>query len=347
MSKNYEYFKKEDFVQDEYFIAYIKTPSVEHTSFFEEIIRKFPYIKEEMNAAQESILNLNVALKPTHALSEKRVIWANISKAISTKPFAFRVWLGAAAAIIMLSVFYYTLNRPTQSENYVAFSEKPKSELEFYKNNRTVALDIVLSDGSKVSLWPNATLKVEKVFADNTREVYLEGKAFFEIKKNSKMPFLVYTNDLVTKVLGTSFLVEQDKQTQVSVISGKVAVFLNKPKAQEAKNTLVLEPNQMVTIKNDVLLKSLVAEPKPLISQNELKAFNYTEAKLEIILKALKDIYGVDIVFDKDQIKYCTLTTSMTEESLFEKLDVICAALNGSYNVIDSKIILEITPCEP
>ena len=61
--------------------------------------------------------------------------------------------------------------------------------------------------------------------------MYLNGEAFFEVVKNPKKPFLVFTKDIVTKVLGTSFTVKAfdgDKEVKVMVKTGKVNVIQQK-----------------------------------------------------------------------------------------------------------------------
>ncbi len=60
------------------------------------------------------------------------------------------------------------------------------------------------------------------------RDVYLSGEAFFEVTKNPDRPFRVFANEIVTKVLGTSFTVrsfENDTTIQVIVRTGKVTVY--------------------------------------------------------------------------------------------------------------------------
>ena len=75
-------------------------------------------------------------------------------------------------------------------------------------NNSNKPQIITLSDGSSVLLQPNSKLSYPKIFTGNERKVYLSGEGFFEISKNPKKPFFVYANEIVTKVVGTSFRVK-------------------------------------------------------------------------------------------------------------------------------------------
>jgi len=84
---------------------------------------------------------------------------------------------------------------------------------------------ITLGDGSRVTLAPNTTLGVSRAFAVS-REVTLSGEAYFDVAA-AGAPFLVRTDHVVTRVLGTSFDVRHypsDVSTRVAVVTGKVTV---------------------------------------------------------------------------------------------------------------------------
>ncbi|MCC9138590.1 FecR family protein [Pontibacter silvestris] len=86
---------------------------------------------------------------------------------------------------------------------------------------------IALSDGSQVWLNANSELKYPEHFTSNTRELYLEGEAFFDVSRDTTKPFVVHAANLKTKVLGTAFNIRSHKNSslmRVSVTRGKVAV---------------------------------------------------------------------------------------------------------------------------
>lgn len=86
-------------------------------------------------------------------------------------------------------------------------------------------LSLTLPDGSHVTLAPKSKLTVSNNFGVDTRNVTLVGEAYFEIAKVTGAPFVVRTNTVHTRVLGTSFDVRryaQDSVVQVAVVSGKV-----------------------------------------------------------------------------------------------------------------------------
>jgi transmembrane sensor len=88
-------------------------------------------------------------------------------------------------------------------------------------------LSVRLADGSRVLLAPGSELHVPKRFGSTSREVLLEGRAYFEVVSDSTRPFLVRAGNAVTRVLGTEFGVRAYPgavTAEVVVRSGRVAV---------------------------------------------------------------------------------------------------------------------------
>lgn len=110
---------------------------------------------------------------------------------------------------------------------------------------------ILLSDGTLVWLNSGSKIVYPPVFSKNTREVYLEGEAYFEVSKNREKPFFVQTDGFRVKVLGTKFAVQAYKNEH-----GHTAVLLE-GKVSLAKNEVLftkeyeLVPNQKATLFDD------------------------------------------------------------------------------------------------
>ncbi|HEX8330481.1 MAG TPA: FecR domain-containing protein [Hymenobacter sp.] len=110
------------------------------------------------------------------------------------------------------------------------FLTNPTAAME-YRVSRTLARQkqqIHLLDGSVVTLAPQSQLRYPTTFGETSREVYLEGEAFFEVKKDARRPFRVHSGSWTTQVLGTAFNVSAvpgTTQMAVSLLEGKVEVF--------------------------------------------------------------------------------------------------------------------------
>ncbi len=87
--------------------------------------------------------------------------------------------------------------------------------------------EVILPDGSKVYLNKHSSLIYPEKLEGQTREVTLNGEAFFEIQKNEARPFLVKSGQTITKVVGTSFNVNNTDSSTVivTVVTGKVILY--------------------------------------------------------------------------------------------------------------------------
>ena len=86
---------------------------------------------------------------------------------------------------------------------------------------------ITLPDSTRVTLAPQTTLTVASDFGRTHRAVTLRGEAYFDVAHTAGHPFLVRTDRIVTRVLGTAFDVTHyadDRDVRVAVSSGRVAV---------------------------------------------------------------------------------------------------------------------------
>ncbi len=112
------------------------------------------------------------------------------------------------------------------------------------KTPRGGEYNVVLSDGTKVTLNAESEFKYPIKFGEKYREVYLlGGEAFFEVAHNASNPFIVYSGDMKTKVLGTSFNVRAYKNEGVistTLVEGKVQIESDNNKSLK----MIMSPNQ-------------------------------------------------------------------------------------------------------
>ncbi len=215
---------------------------------------------------------------------------------------------------------------------------------------------IRLEDGSVVQLYPNSTLQYPAHFAAASREVYLQGEAFFTIARNPKRPFWVYTNTVSTQVLGTSFRVSafaEAAQAKVEVRSGRVSVYRlgDVEKARQNQRNervgVILTPNQQVayTRADGRLVKTVVRQPA-LLQPNGSNAFVFDEAPIADVFTLLEQTYGLAVLYDAATMRQCYLTADLTGEALFAKLDLICKITRSSYEIVDGQIVIHSSGCQ-
>jgi len=105
--------------------------------------------------------------------------------------------------------------------------------------------EITLPDGTQIWLNAGSQLSYPVNFTGNTREVYLAGEAFFDVKSDPSNPFFVITNDIKVRVTGTRFNVTSyfnDSTTQAVLLSGKVSAAKN----QRFARPVELQPGERI-----------------------------------------------------------------------------------------------------
>ena len=215
-----------------------------------------------------------------------------------------------------------------------------------YRNTLTHATKLALPDGSAVTLAPTSSLKYPRTFAGARRTVYLTGEAFFDVFHDARHPFSVYTEQVVTTVLGTSFRVQAyagQAEAQVQVRTGAVRVSPRTGAATPNAPSIIVRPNQQVVYStvHRQLRRELVPQPVLLTPQ----VFVFDDRPVAEVLKTLQKAYGIDIVYDAAAVRYCTINLSLGSEPLFDKLDIICETLGASYEKADGRIFFHSQPC--
>ncbi|MDJ1483843.1 FecR family protein [Cytophagaceae bacterium YF14B1] len=279
----------------------------------------------------------------------------------STPPFwNFKQWFTLAASfVLLLGIGYlvYTLTKPeTLSDGNKVVAVNQKKKLIEKVNQRESPLTIELPDGSRVTLKKNSRIAYAEAFTGSTREVFLTGEAFFDVVKNPSKPFLVYANELVTKVLGTKFRVsayEAEKHITVEVRSGKVSVYASQDTLSHRKNSqeevkgVILTPNQKVVFSREEarIEKTLVEKPIVTIPHKDLARFVFEDAPAAQVFSALEKTYSIDLVYDEELMSHCQLTATLGNEPLFEQLTVLCKAIEAKYEVVDGQIRIHSKGC--
>ncbi|CAG5009339.1 hypothetical protein DYBT9275_04473 [Dyadobacter sp. CECT 9275] len=358
MLRKYATYTVEDFVKDENFIDWAKLFHTEYHAVWQDVISRYPYQREVIEQARQVVLQLSEASKLPAERKDVEDIWTEIELAITERESVrnnfFRRNLArlltAASVILIMGMLWYQFQKTNDGKpgTYSELVKRAKGDLEEVTNTETVPLVVLLPDGSKVTMSKDSRLSYGKAFNGREREVFLSGEAFFEVTRNPAKPFLVYANGLITKVLGTSFRVtafERDVKVVVAVKTGKVSVFSDNE--DRKSNVVTLIPNQQAVFsrKQATISRSLVSRPQVIVSESELMLFSFSNAPVTDIFEALRKAYGVDIIYDKEMLAACRLTTSLSNETLFERLDVICEAIEAEYKVVDAQVIISGTKC--
>lgn len=238
--------------------------------------------------------------------------WAKVEPHLSEKVVKVdfrrktRTYLSIAAsfAVLVIVTMVYLLGGP-------------ETNVVNYANNGAVKSEIVLPDGSKVSLYPDSRL----AFSDGKeRKAKLEGKAFFDVKKDNGRPFGVETENLTVKVLGTSFLVDGTSGSEAGVFvkTGRVEVASGKEK-------VIITANEKAELKDGKLNVGIIVEPEIFFGDGDmfvvLKDVSVAKAVVEIEKKT-----GIRIELGKGvgENRITTRIDIRNKESIAAEVAMVC-----------------------
>ncbi len=221
---------------------------------------------------------------------------------------------------------------------------------------------IILPDSSKVTLNANSKISYPRSFSGRYREVYLSGEAFFDVTKNARQPFIIHTQKLTVKVLGTSFDVKaypEDSVTETTLIRGSIEVTLK----DRPFDKLILKPKEKLVVLNATGAESTtpgtpvarIRSPKLLLTDityfsaadSAIMETSWVNNKLVFRDESFEDLaarmerwYGVSIQFGNGQVKKYRFTGIFENESVKEVLNALRLTENFNYRISGDNILI-------
>lgn len=200
-------------------------------------------------------------------------------------------------------------------------------------------VQIRLSDSSIVYLAGGSKLRYPSSFSGSTREISLDGEAFFEITKNPKKPFIIHTGDIKTLVVGTSFRINafKSKPFLIEVATGKVRIAHQKERSSVP--LAILTPGQSMLWKNNQVVMGQVNAGEVSQWKNGKLVFNH--ASLSEIASDLERWYNVKISFNRPRTAKTHITITLTANvPLSEIMDVLAQTVKFEYHIKERQVII-------
>ncbi|ASZ11696.1 FecR domain-containing protein [Chitinophaga pendula] len=195
-----------------------------------------------------------------------------------------------------------------------------------------------LSDGTEVHLNAASTLRFPFIFPGKTREVYLEGEAYFTVAHNPKQPFIVHTNTTSIRALGTAFNVNSydADQTTTSLVQGSVVTDVGD------SLDVVLKPGYQAIYKAGERFKIKRFDEEMTLSwRNGIYAFK--NKTLKELAPVMERWYGMKMIIDATPLLTQTFTGSIERE---KPLDIFLRSLRETttldYYILGSTIHFKI-----
>jgi transmembrane sensor len=257
-------------------------------------------------------------------------------------------WRVAAAALVMVGVastgVWWLSSRATHR---LATKAAPR-EVSTPRGQRAT---IRLADGSVVTLAPASRLLESANFSVETRDVWLDGEAYFEVAHDATKPFRVHTRRGIARDLGTSFLVQAysgSPEVQVVVADGLVSLrrASNSPSpatstgAAEASDSLLLRPRELGSIDSEgrLTMRSGVALDDYTAWTSGRLVF--TGTPLREAIPRLSRWYDVEIKLGDADLEHETFTATLTHEPISEIVRLLAATVQARVEQRGDTLIL-------
>ena len=270
-------------------------------------------LQEENKYNYQRLADIHAKLpqtEPLKSFSAKRS-WERLSDYFRKKRIKFFLITSKYAAIIFLAFFIGSLvhinwNKQQETVKYTKINV-PLGQM----------MDITLSDGSRVWLNSGTKMRYPNNFGKNSRDISLEGEAFFKVK-HEEIPFKVQLKSSEVEVRGTSFNVissPDDDFSQVTLVDGSV-----KMNTLDGEEITSIKASQQITISDD--LKDISIK-----SVNTVFYKSWTEGKIVFREERLADIiprlerwYNVDIRYSDIQVGELRFSGTVLKSKPFDQI---------------------------
>lgn len=224
----------------------------------------------------------------------------------------------AAALLVVMCGAWFAYTRFTAEAPWLEHTTAHGEQIKFQ-----------LDDGSSIWLNAGSILKYPAHFTGRTREVFLQGEAFFHVARNEQKPFIVHTKVLDTKVLGTSFNIKafQGTEERVSVVTGKVKVTTN-----DEKHAVTLLPQEETVLDtlSGLLLKTATTRTEALDWKDGVL---FLDGKLSDMIPLIERWYNVKIDLQTAALKDCIIQAKFRHETLQNVLESMQYFLGIEYSI--------------
>jgi ferric-dicitrate binding protein FerR (iron transport regulator) len=221
--------------------------------------------------------------------------------------------------------------------------------------------ELALSDGSRI--WINAGSKIRfpNQFNNNSRDIWLDGEAYFEVTHDKTKPFWVHTSDVDVKVYGTKFNLKAYKDEDIieaTLVEGLVSLE-TRNLLNNTKEEVFLKPNHKAiffkkkpkTLANEITHEiSGPLKPRKILISNPIKiesSISWRDGKLEFVEESFENIavklerrYGVEIRIENDQIKKIKYTGVLKNISIEQALHAIQLTADFHYVIDDNTVVI-------
>ena len=291
-----------------------KTEKPEHAAFFEETEKAWIESREtvqfpnfDASKAWAKVKAQTIDVEPITSVKE-----------ISLLSYVFKMPLTrAAAAVLVLATFTWAMSN-------VLFTKPTFTNLQAFDGMK----EFYLPDSSKVYLNDTTTIRYSSTYGEDDRMVFLDGEAFFEVRKDANKPFTVLSYRSRVIVKGTSFMVRSratDSLDVVEVVEGKVAVL---EKYSRSGKELMLTKGMTCSVDIYGGLHQKTERVTNTAAWRNKEMLIFMGTPLKQVLQDLKKQLGTTVVLKDVKSENCRFTGEFENSNPEEILEIIALTMN-------------------
>jgi ferric-dicitrate binding protein FerR (iron transport regulator) len=360
--KDYTNYSVEDFIIDDDFVRWVKSPDRELDAFWADFMAANPGKRDEIDEAvrflkmfeddtpelmPETIVHLQQRITDRIDIPVSAATVHEIVRARTRRTYAY-AYAAAISLVLLVTAAFWRLNPGVAAEPDTPISlqeDYPTSSLMEHVVPKGVRARITLADGTQVWLNADSRMQYARDFMKgDTREVFLQGEAFFDVTPDPSRPFVVHIQDVEIRVLGTAFNVkgyEEDSRIETTLVHGKISIEGN-----EAYEDITLAANQRA-----IFMK----EEKGLVVENNVETDTYTSWRRGIlifddqplyeIIPILERTFNVTIHTDDAYALDCRFTAKISNKSLEEVLELFRTSDTIGYTIAGKDVYIKGSFC--
>ena len=269
-----------------------------------------------------------------------------------------RLFVSTFSVLLTMAVAWWFFSG--KETNAGSIAKKIPGALVVNKGSRSRFL---LPDGTTVWLNAGSQLFYENDFKGSTREVRLEGEAFFDVIKDKTRPFIIHTKTIDIKVLGTAFNVrayETEKNTETALFRGSVEVTLH----NNPEKRIVLKPNEKLLVNNKtpaLIVNGNKRKEKPGVAEASITITNihfedkdssaletlwiknklvFDAESLEQVAQKIERWYDAKVIINGDELKHAEYSGIFDNESIEQVMEALHITGNFKYKVVKNVVTI-------
>ncbi|MCD7901892.1 MAG: FecR domain-containing protein [Bacteroides sp.] len=275
------------------------------------------YTEEQLDKTLEKLAESTRSPKGIYSASASRILLNTRIKARRNRKRLYMISSAAAIALlIIVSWGAFNFFTPVKTLSISTLAETKT---------------ILLPDGSEVMLNRYSTLSYPERFRKKSRDVQLEGEAYFSVTTDVEHPFTVQAGDILVTVLGTQFNLDaypKDNQIKTTLFEGSVSV-----KHTNINESLLLQPNESAVFQKGT---GLLSKEQAVNMADEIAwkngSYIFSNLPLKEIAQELSNAFGVEIKILSSKLESFRMTARFTNnESLDEILSLLQSVGNFNY----------------